>query len=229
MRLLLLSDLHGQHSTLYQLEDALAAADLIVVCGDFTEFGGKADMESMLEPFSAYFGKMGAVGGNCDRHAARLALEAAGVSVDGRHRRIVGPEGVVSLVGAGGGILRNGLTPFERRDAELHEAFEAAIRSLDEAGEGRPNLIAATHTPPHDTDADLRNGAHVGSRALRHMLDALSPLVWACGHIHESRSVSRVGSSLLVNPGPLREGYYAEAQVELPPGRSRAEAELRRL
>ncbi len=229
MRLLILADIHGQVSALDRLSALISAADLILIAGDLTEFGGSEDMTNMLSPLAGKEGRVAAVGGNCDKAMARDVLEAAGYSVDGRFKRFSGEPGTLTVVGAGGGQFRAGLTPFERRDGELHAAIEDAMRSLDESSEPHPLLMAISHTPPHGTDADLRNGSHVGSKALRHMMDALAPQAWVCGHIHESRSVSRTGKTLVINPGPLREGYYAEGQIHAIREGFLVEAELRKL
>jgi uncharacterized protein len=56
-------------------------------------------------------------------------------------------------------------------------------------------------------------GSHTGSKSLKAALDALCPPLWVCGHIHEARSVSRSGESLIVNPGSLRDGFYAIVEL----------------
>jgi Icc-related predicted phosphoesterase len=214
MKILCLSDLHGDTTALGLLKQGLSEADLILVAGDFTDFGGRAEMASVLAFFAARKAAVAAVGGNCDRSEARRLLDAEGLSVDGKPKAFKLDGGLVTVIGAGGGLLRTGLTPYERKDAELSASFEAAFHEMPGPRPDHGHLIALSHNPPHGCDADLRHGVHVGSKGLRNILDALAPVLWVCGHIHESRSVSRVGPTLVVNPGSLREGNYAVGQME---------------
>ncbi|HET7838601.1 MAG TPA: serine/threonine protein phosphatase, partial [Rectinemataceae bacterium] len=74
--------------------------------------------------------------------------------------------------------------------------------------------------------ADLRRGTPLGSESLRAALDAFRPLLWVCGHIHESPSAQVVGGTLVVNPGPLNEGRFARILVDRQSGAWSAKAEL---
>lgn len=221
--------MHGDRAALDKLSGEIDEADLILVAGDFTDFGGKAEMLRMLEPFEGKRSAVAAVAGNCDRADARKALESEGFSADGRVRTFEVASCLMTVIGAGGGLFRTGLTPYERKEAELVGAFESALHEIDGPRPPSSLLIALSHHPPLDCGADLRHGSHVGSRGLRNILDSLKPVLWVCGHIHEGRSVSRVGETLVVNPGSLREGYYARGRLE--PGNSAAslQVELRSL
>jgi hypothetical protein len=65
------------------------------------------------------------------------------------------------------------------------------------------------HTPPFDTRLDrLMNGTPVGSPAVRAFIEAHRPQVCVVGHIHEGRGVDRVGDTLVLNAGALRDGGY---------------------
>jgi uncharacterized protein len=233
MRILCLSDVHGDFSSVGALKPLVKRADLIAVAGDLTDFGGKEDVDA----FFAALGRQSegkplppvvTVGGNCDRPGARKRLEELGASVDGSSRAFGFGAASIIVIGSGGGSFHTGITPYERREAELAASLESGLSALQSyAGKASP-LMVITHNPPWGTEADQRRGGHVGSRAFRDLLDALQPLLWLCGHIHESRSVSRCGSTLLVNPGPLREGYCAFATLD-EGGLRQPEAELLRL
>ncbi|MBL8966137.1 MAG: metallophosphoesterase family protein [Spirochaetaceae bacterium] len=222
MRILIVSDIHGSADALRAVEEEIEAADLILAAGDFTDFGGAEELAELIGLLGRGKAPIAAVPGNCDRAGARRLLEAEGLSADGR----LLVAGGVLVAGAGGGSFRTGLTPYERTEEELDESIEAALNQAADHVAASP-LVILTHTPPHGTDVDLRHGSHVGSRALRTILDEVAPVLWVSGHIHESRAVSREGATLLVNPGPLHEGWYAVAELGGRPGSYAVEAELR--
>lgn len=214
MRILCIADIHGDLARLVQLRPQIDRADLLLVAGDLTEFGGREEVDSLLAALEGSPAKMAMVGGNCDRPGARKGLEASGYSVDGLARGFDLGQGRVTVVGSGGGLLRTGLTPYERREGDLAAALEAGFHDMvGFAGRESP-IIVLTHNPPWGSCADIRHGGHTGSRAFRNLLDALSPMLWVCGHIHESRAAGVCDSTLVVNPGPLREGCFALVHLD---------------
>jgi Icc-related predicted phosphoesterase len=224
MRVLILSDIHGDADRVRALSGEIDASALVLVAGDFTDSGDAEELALILGLLGRAQARIVAVPGNCDRAPARRLLEAEGLSADGR---LVMAEGLL-IVGAGGGTFRTGLTPYERREEELDDTLERALNAAADHAERSP-LVCLTHAPPHGTGADRRHGSHAGSRAFSALLWEVQPLLWACGHIHESRSVSREGRSLLVNPGPLREGCFAVAELAERGGAWTADAELKSL
>jgi len=208
MRILLLSDLHGDHGPLLRLLAERRDFELVLIAGDLTEFGGEREAREILAPLRASGLPLAAVSGNCDREGVRLWLEEAGLSAEGRCLTLDG----LRIAGAGGGLHRHGLTPFEPTEDELEANLEGALGSC--TGEGRP-LLVLTHTPPNGTALDRRGNSHVGSHAFRSILASRVPLLWVSGHIHEARSLSVLGATTLVNPGSLREGFFATADLEV--------------
>ena len=214
MRILCIADIHGKLDRLEQLRPQIDLADLLLVAGDLTEFGGREEVDSFLEVLKGSPAKMAMVGGNCDRPGARKGLLDQGFSVDGLARSFSLGEGTVTVVGSGGGLLHTGLTPYERRDGDLAAAPEAGFHDMVGFAGKASALIVLTHNPPWGSCADLRHGGHTGSRAFRNLLDALAPMLWVSGHIHESRAADLCDSTLVVNPGPLREGYFALVHLD---------------
>ncbi len=221
MRAVLLSDIHGDAEGLRRLSGELEKAELVLVAGDFTDFGGAEQLALLLGLMRRGSAAIAAVPGNCDRASARRLLETEALSADGHLVRACG----LLIAGSGGGTFRTGLTPYERHDDELEASLEAALNAAADDAAHAP-LVILTHAPPHGTSADQRHGSHVGSRAYAAMLWEVQPLLWLCGHIHESRALSREGRTLLINPGSLREGYFALAEIKLENGTWTAQAEL---
>ncbi|HUX36918.1 MAG TPA: metallophosphoesterase [Rectinemataceae bacterium] len=213
MRWIVISDLHGDLDALEWALDEAGDVDLALFAGDLTDFGDAVEARRMLAPFFERELALVAVSGNCDRDGVRGVLESAGVSIEGRSSAVRG----FRFVGSGGGLRHHGMTPHELTEDELEACILAALNSADEA-EGRraegAGLVVLSHTPPNGTTLDRRGPAHVGSHSLRMVLGERRPALWVSGHIHEARSLSRLGASLLVNPGSLREGCYAIAEFE---------------
>ena len=58
--------------------------------------------------------------------------------------------------------------------------------------------------------------AHVGSTAVKEVIEEVQPLLSLHGHIHESRAAIRIGRTLAINPGSSYvEGTLSGCLVEL--------------
>ena len=87
-----------------------------------------------------------------------------------------------------------------------------------------PRRLMICHVPPFDTRLDrLLNGRPVGSPAVRAFIETRQPEVAVVGHIHEGRGVDRVGETLVLNAGALRDGGYVVVENDA----GRLSAELR--
>jgi len=223
-KILVLSDIHGRGDIAAAVADSYPEIDHILVAGDITNFGDADEARSVAQ---ALIGDRAPrsillVAGNCDPLSARRYMSAARLDIEGR--AFEAPFG--TLVGAGGGLKRAGLTSFERREGELKEALEKWLALASGEGRQRP-LIVMTHSPPYGTNADRLGGKHVGSTEYARMLLEYAPDVWICGHIHESRCVSLEDGTLVVNPGPCGSGCHAILEIkEGPDGKALVRAEL---
>jgi uncharacterized protein len=234
MLILALADAHGSSLGLKELAPTIERADLVLLAGDLTDFGGAREARALLAEIEASNRAIAAVAGNCDKAGVRELLIAEGLSADGR----LVEAGGARVIGAGGSPLRSGLTPYERRESELAEALFSAASDAAERGKTGMPLVALSHVPPKGSGADQRKGQCVGSQALRDALDrielvlgsGLRPILWVCGHIHESPCASSLGSTLVLNPGSLRDGRYALVSLECDSrGIWKAEAQLYKL
>ncbi len=86
--------------------------------------------------------------------------------------------------------------------------------NIDSIRDLGPRLILVSHYPPYGTRVDVAwSGAHIGSKSVRRLVEDVKPLAVLCGHVHESRGVDRLGNTVIVNPGPLFNGYYAIVSI----------------
>lgn len=205
MRLLCITDIH---SNLRQFEKILAKepqADLLIIGGDFTDFGKPPEVGRMLDVAQAHTPQVLAVAGNCDNAAIEQLLVDRGVSLHARGVRIndIGFFGLSAMP-----PWREGMYHFT--EEELDDFLGAGFAQV----EGSPKFIMVPHCPPRNAGVDrTASGVNAGSTAVRSWVDKVKPILVVCGHIHEARGQSQIGNTIVVNCGPAREGNYAVAEV----------------
>jgi hypothetical protein len=192
MRLLCLSDIHGESAGLEQLFSRPELADVVVVAGDITHLGGRAEAQAVLAPILSSRARLVAVAGNMDREAARSYLGELGVDLHARGTVIEG----VGFMGLGGGTPSPFGTPWELDDEEAHRCLEAGRAQIA----GAPFRVLVSHAPPRGTELDRGFARqHVGSAPVREFLLAGSVNLCICGHIHESAGEVSLGGAQCVN------------------------------
>jgi hypothetical protein len=202
-----LSDIHGDTALLEAIGEQLARASVVIVSGDLTHFGGRAEASQVIAAIQAHNQRVLTVPGNCDTPAVGEFLTRRQINLD---RKSIVLDGV-SFAGIGGSLPCPGQTPNERPEEQFAESLEELTGSI------RPDQpsVFVTHQPPYGTTADLAGTArHVGSKSVRDFITQTQPLLCLCGHIHESRGTDRIGRTTVLNPGPLRFGYYVYAELD---------------
>jgi Icc-related predicted phosphoesterase len=206
MRIAYVVDVHDRLDSVPEALGTIGMVDLLLVGGDITTFGTPDDVAQAIESWRPLAPRLFAVAGNMDSAAIDARLVELGVSLDGRGI-VIGDVGIAGVSAAPFSPLH---TPHEIPDEEL--AGRAAA-GLDEVRECRVRILCP-HAPPHGTACDrLRSGEHVGSPALRALVEREQPDLVLCGHIHESRGEDSIGLSRIVNPGPVASGHYALVEV----------------
>jgi Icc-related predicted phosphoesterase len=199
-------DVHGRFEAVADAVARIGPLDVLVVGGDITTFGGPADAERALALWQPLAPLLLAVAGNCDSPAIDEVLMEHGVSLDGRGIAVDG----IGFAGVSASPFTPLDTPHELPDEEIGRRGAKAIAAVA----GCRARVFCPHAPPHGTSCDrLRSGQHVGSPALRRLVEREQPDVVLCGHIHESRGLDRLGSARIVNPGPVAAGHYALVEL----------------
>lgn len=192
MRLLLFSDVHRDLGAVRRLVELADEADVLVGAGDFGVC--REGTAETLRPLQEVGRPVVLVPGNAesDEELARAAadlpdahvLHGSGVEIGG-----------VRFWGLGGGVP---VTPFGSWSWDHTE--DAARDLLAGCPEG---AVLVTHSPPKGIADRDNTGNSLGSVAVRECIEAKSPRVVACGHIHASwgRRES-VNGSEVVNAGP---------------------------
>jgi Icc-related predicted phosphoesterase len=206
MRLICITDLHGNRAALEAILDDAGAVDLILVGGDITHFGTPNAVEGLIKLAQGRCQRVLAVAGNCDSAAIDQRLTELEVSLFGRGTmyRQCGFYGVSSMPPWHG-------TMYELSEEAIAEALIRGRQQLEETH----TEIVLSHAPPRDTSLDrTSSGQHVGSTAVRRFIEQYQPQAMFCGHIHEARGVETLGKTLVVNCGPANKGHYAEARID---------------
>lgn len=194
-------DIHGQVENARRIP-GLAGAAAVLVSGDLTTRGGLDEGRRIIDAVRAVNPRVLAQIGNMDTPGLARWLEQEGISL---HARAHDLGHGVGAMGAGCSTPTPFGTPSEVADADLAVFLEDAYAQAKGFGQ----LIMVPHDPPHGTAADrLPNGAHVGSKSVRAFVERIQPAVCLTGHIHEARSLDRLGRTAIVNPGPLAAGGY---------------------
>ncbi|ASJ09077.1 metallophosphoesterase [Thermococcus siculi] len=218
MRLLAVTDIHGKLGRVEKLVGAAGSIDpdLILIAGDLTHFSGAETAERVLQPLLELGKPTLAVHGNCDGRDVPELLNRLGIGLHNRRAEVNG----LGVIGIGGSNITPFNTVWELTEDEIATILKRNYRDGD---------IILSHVPPRDTKADrVHFGLHVGSPALREFIEERKPPLVVTGHIHEARSIDRVGETTIVNPGPLFRGYYAVVEFDEREKRV-IEAELARL
>ncbi len=128
-------------------------------------------------------------------------------------------------------------TPFSTPREVQEDVLERTIEQLMKGtATDSDHLIFNIHAPPYNTTLDiapkvivgpdgslsmsLKGGeaemAHVGSTAVRKMIEKYQPALGLFGHIHESRAVEKIGKTLCINPGSAyTEGTLNSALINI--------------
>jgi len=211
MRIAVIADVHNDIENMMQSLDKMKELgfDAIVCPGDFTDVPPRGFAQEdigrlVIEELKAAGRPVVAVPGNLDLVLIPV-LEKAGVSVHGIGKVI----GDVGFYGFGGAKTPFG-TAYEPEEPDI----EAGLRKAYDSVKTAMFKVQVTHVPPFSTRADmLPSGMHVGSKAVRRIVEELKPDVAVCAHIHEGRGVDEIGRTKIINPGRLPEGYCGIVEV----------------
>ena len=207
MKIIGISDLHGRFSAQLLSGLPLAEADVVVISGDITNFGGEGEAAAIIDEIRSNGPQVLAVGGNCDPAEVDAYLARAGYSLDGRCVRV----GKYCFLGFSGALGGSGATPHELMEEEIKEALRRAALEAPSMAQA----ILVCHQPPIGTKVDVIGpDRHAGSLALREFILKQRPIMCFSGHIHGAAGIDMLGATTLVNPGPLFKGGYVVADLD---------------
>jgi Icc-related predicted phosphoesterase len=200
MKVLAVADIHGAQ---YRMNLVLKNIqthhpDLVVVCGDITQFGPGELATNLLNQIPV---QTLALPGNIDTFDVDEGITTS--KATNLHMKQVIVQGV-PFVGIGREI------PSPLQDAMIVDGKEK--KPVSEVLKRTSVLV--THYPPFKLQDRIFIGTHGGSKELRIMVETYKPRLVLCGHIHEDPGVSRLGKTTVVNcsMGKRTEGAIVELQ-----------------
>jgi len=202
MRIIAFGDIHMDYEKASSIPE-IEKADLVIVTGDFTNYGGREDAAKVLEGLKKLNQNILALMGNLDNPSVHDFLVEEGISIHGKGVKM----GDVGIFGVGGSNITPFDTPTEFTEEELKKIVEQAHSDVAD----QPVKILVSHTPPLNTVTDkISSGANVGSSAIREFIESEQPDFCLTGHIHEAKGVDKIGKTLILNPGMLTDPGWIE-------------------
>lgn len=214
LKILVFSDMHGNRRSVDIAKRIVEkdGHDMIVYLGDFSEKIG--DVRSNEDDLNYMVSNLGTLAelkllfGNCDTPELAGQIEDHGLSLHNK----AAFKGKLVLVGRGGSHPTPFHTPSEFSESQIEGDL---TKILDDAAKHSPEkLILFTHEPPSRTNADKIPDAHVGSDALRHIIEKYQPNLNVCGHIHEAKGSDFIGDTKIINVGQSSSGHFLEITVD---------------
>lgn len=218
MKIIAVGDIHMATEN-FEATAEFASADVVILNGDLTNYGGKNEVKQVLDKVMAVNPNVLAQFGNLDKPEINTYLEDLGMNIHAQARLV---EGTVAIVGIGGSNRTPFNTPSEFAESEILAKTKAAYQeALDYVSLAEPlhkrriPIILVSHTPPYHTAVDrIHSGKHVGSTAIRTIIEKFQPALCITGHIHEAKGEDTIGNTPIVNPGMFGRGGRVSITIE---------------
>ncbi len=185
MKVLAVADIHGSQYRLNLVLKNVARyqPDLVVVCGDITQFGPGELATTLLNQIPV---QTLAIPGNIDTFDVDEGITKSNAT--NLHQRRVVVQGIPFV-----GIGREIPTPLKNLMIVDGKAQKPLLETVDSTS------VLVTHYPPFKLQDKIFIGTHGGSKELRSLVDTRKPLLVLCGHIHEDPGVTQVEKTTVVN------------------------------
>jgi Icc-related predicted phosphoesterase len=202
MKIIAFGDIHEHADKVRGIKD-ISDASCLIITGDLTNRGGTEQAERVIDYIRKYHSLVYAQAGNFDGKEVESYLREQGISLHG-HGFVLGDIGIFGIGGSNP-------TPFKTPNEYSEEEIEALILQGYQRVKDTPLKLFVSHPPPFNTKVDrVSGGGHAGSISVRRFIETYQPHVCLTGHIHEAEGEDVLGRTIIVNPGMLKGGGYAE-------------------
>lgn len=202
-KILCVADIHGDIQGLLRMREFAASSDIddAIILGDFSGHYALKDRKRNEEDVINVLSIMSnfnllCIPGNCDWKSVLKIFDKHEVNL---HRMAMDVDDAI-LIGLGGSNPTPFDTPFELTEEEIYKELKSLLKKT-----GDKRVVLALHCPPRNTACDMvGNGMHVGSEAVRQIVEEFQPNLVLCSHVHESAGKEdNIGESRIVNIGPV--------------------------
>lgn len=190
MKIIAAADLHGSQFRLNILLKNIErySPDLIVICGDITQFGPGELAKNLLDQIPV---DTIAITGNIDTKDVRKGIDdSKAVNIEAKR------------------IVRKGI-PF----VGLNGIENEQIKFVDENKLIDEETVLVTHIPPYGLQDKVFLGLHAGSKEIRKLIDIYKPRLVLCGHIHEDPGYTKSRDTFIVNCSMGKSGGGALIEI----------------
>jgi uncharacterized protein len=198
MRILAVADIHGAQYRLNLVLKNVAtyAPDLVVICGDITQFGPGEVATNFLNQIPV---RTLAIPGNIDTFDVDQGINASNATNLDRRQMVIQE---IPFIGIGREISSQ-LSDLPIDDGTNKKPLKKLLKKAS---------VLVTHYPPYKTQDKIFIGTHGGSKELRNLIDTYKPRLVFCGHIHEDPGMTTIGDTMVVNcsMGKRTEGALVE-------------------
>lgn len=186
MKILSVADIHGSQ---YRLNIVLKniekySPDLIIICGDITQFGPPDVALNILNQISV---ETLAIHGNIDSDEVLQVIDKSNATNIHLKYEIVND---IPFIGIGGNI-------YDQDYSKIKIKLNNSQKNLSEIINN--STILVTHIPPYGLQDKIFLGLHSGSKVIKDMIDNYNPRLVLCGHIHENPGYMKYKNSFIVN------------------------------
>jgi Icc-related predicted phosphoesterase len=190
MKILAVADIHGAQFRLNLVLKNIDrfSPDIVVICGDITQFGPGDLAKNFLNQISI---DTLAITGNIDS-----ADVAKGID-DSKATRIEMKK-----------VVKKGI-PFVGMGRDISNQ----IKIIDEKKLIDENCVVVSHEPPYGTQDKVFLGMHAGNKSLREIVEKFKPRLILCGHIHEDPGKDEIGKTIVVNCSMGKRGEGALIEI----------------
>ncbi len=194
MKILAVADIHGAQFRLNLVLKNIDrfSPDLVVICGDITQFGPGELAKNFLDQISV---DTLAITGNIDSTDVSKGID------DSKATRIEMKK-----------VVKKGI-PFFGMGRDISKQ----LKIIDEKKLIDESCVLVSHEPPYGAQDKVFLGMHAGSKSLKEIVEKYKPRLLLCGHIHEDPGNKKIGKTTVVNcsMGKRGEGTLIEINEKI--------------
>ncbi len=176
MKILAIADIHGAQFRLNLVLKNIDrySPDLVVICGDITQFGPGELARNFLDQIQV---DTLAIIGNIDSADVGKGID------DSRATRIEMKK-----------VVKKGI-PFIGMSRDISHQ----LKIIDEKKIIDETCVIVSHEPPYGVQDKVFLGMHAGSKILKEIIEKYKPRLLLCGHIHEDPGYDKINNTIVVN------------------------------